>query len=283
MEVKRKWHIITSNKKRKGALSKVGITLVLALLALVAGLSEVAQAETGVEQKGTFAYLPVVSQAPERLDCNVPGSSYGTLSINGAPTPGRVAENPDINLTVRGWKPSGGYLGLVSYGPSEDRKAPQLDTLFAPRRLPRFTSGWDVYGWDWECMCPIEPARPWDLTLLGLKTTPGEVIYPPDSGYDIGGGHDALILYASPTQLTLKYTREDHVVYGYTIHIEEICVEPDLLALYRQADAAGRWALPAVRGGQPLGRAAGEEILVSVRDTGSFMDPRSHYDWWKAQ
>ena len=259
------------------------VTFALALiLLLLAGLSRAARAEPASKQADASIFLPMVRRASGQPDCNVPGSSYGTLSIASNPTPGPVSENPDFNLAVRGWRPSGGGLTLVNYGPGEDGRAPQLDTLFAPRRLPAFTGGWDVYGWDWTCMCPVEPDRPWDLTLLGLATTPGEVIYPPDSGYDIGGGNDALILYASPTQLTLKYTREDHVVWGYTIHIEEICVEPDLLALYRQADAAGRWSLPAVRGGQPLGRAAGEQIMVAVRDTGSFMDPRSHHDWWKA-
>jgi hypothetical protein len=116
-----------------------------------------------------------------------------------------------------------------------------------------------------------------------METAPYETIYTPDSGYDIGGGYDALVLYASQTQLTLNYTREDDVVRGYTIHIEEICVEPDLLALYQQANAAGRGSLPAVRGGQPLGRSPGGEIMVAIRDSGSFMDPRSHYDWWKNQ
>lgn len=279
-----KWKQAKLNDERKRNATRIVMTLALFLL-LLTGLSRAARAEPGTEEKSSSIFLPVVRQAPEPEppDCNVPGSSYGTLSIASNPTPRPVSENPDFNITVRGWRPSNGGLTLINYGPSEDGKAPQLDTLFAPRRLPAFTGGWDIYGWDWECMCPTEPNRPWDLTLLGLATTPGEVIYPPDSGYDIGGGHDALVLYASPTQLTLKYTREDHVVWGYTIHIEEICVEPDLLALYRQADAAGRWSLPAVRGGQPLGRAAGEQILVSVRDTGSFMDPRSHHDWWKVQ
>ena len=80
--------------------------------------------------------------------------------------------------------------------------------------------------------------------------------------------------------ITLKYTGEDNVVQGYTIHIENICVEPDLLALYRNWNEAGREQLPALPGGQALGRALAGEISVSVRDNGTFLDPRSRKDWW---
>ena len=88
------------------------------------------------------------------------------------------------------------------------------------------------------------------------------------------------MLYASETRLTLKYTREDNVVQGYTVHLENVCPEPSLLALYRQLNSQGRGRLPALRGGQALGRANGGEIRAAVRDSGTFMDPRSRKDWW---
>ena len=113
---------------------------------------------------------------------------------------------------------------------------------------------------------------------MGVAT--GETLYLPDSGYDIGSGYEALVLYASEERITLKYTREDNVKEGYTIHVENVCVEPSLLALYRERNEAGRGDLPALRAGQPFGRARGAEIGVAIRDTGSFMDPRSRYDWW---
>ena len=65
------------------------------------------------------------------------------------------------------------------------------------------------------------------------------------SGPPIGGGYGALVLYAEPTRLTLKYTREDNVVSGFTLHLENICDDANLLALYRQLNAAGRSQLPA--------------------------------------
>jgi hypothetical protein len=60
-------------------------------------------------------------------------------------------------------------------------------------------------------------------------------------------------------------------------------VDPNLLALYRQADAAGRASLPALRNGQPLGTASGGQVLVAIRDCGSFLDPRSRKDWWQGR
>jgi hypothetical protein len=56
-----------------------------------------------------------------------------------------------------------------------------------------------------------------------------------------------------------------------------------LLALYRQLNSAGRVELPALRPGQPFGRAAGGEIDAAIRDSGSFLDPRSRKDWWQGR
>jgi hypothetical protein len=62
-------------------------------------------------------------------------------------------------------------------------------------------------------------------------------------------------------------------------------VDPNLLALYRAQVDAGGWhvtgQLPALRHNQPLGTAFGAEIQAAIRDNGTFMDPRSHKDWWK--
>jgi hypothetical protein len=122
-----------------------------------------------------------------------------------------------------------------------------------------------------------------EVTLAGMAVTPGEAIHVPNSGYDIGDGYQVLVLYASTERITLKYTREDNVVYGYTLHVENICVEPTLLALYQSWNDAGRGHLPALRAGQAFGRARSDEIQVAIRDTGAFMDPRSCKDWWQGR
>lgn len=46
-------------------------------------------------------------------------------------------------------------------------------------------------------------------------------------------------------------------------------------SLYPPTDAAGRTELPALVGNQPIGRARTDSFLMTLRDTGAFMDPRS--------
>ena len=225
------------------------------------------------------AYLPLVSRSET---CQPTGEIYGMLPpIN--PYDGNVETHPDMNLAVRGYEPTEAYLGLVDYAGAIDPNAPQFPSLFDDNRTAIFSHGYKVYSWDWTCNCRGGLIQKWAVTLLGLATTPGEIIHLPVSGYNIGGGYGAMVLYAGPTRLTLKYTREDDVVAGYTIHLENICTDPNLLALYRQLNAAGRSELPALFPGQPLGRAPGNEIDIAVRDAGSLLDPRSRKDWWQGR
>jgi hypothetical protein len=211
----------------------------------------------------------------------IPGASYGTLSVNPPPTDRPAEEHPDLNLAIRCYEPTTAYLGLVAYGGGTDPKAPQLAGLFSPPRLPAFSSAHRVHRWDWDCDClgPVYTSP--EVTLLGMATSPGETIHVPTSGYDIGGGYQVLVLYASTQRITLKYTREDNVVAGYTLHMENVCVDPTLLALYQWWNDAGRSRLPALRAGQAFGYARQSEIGVVIRDTGAFLDPRSQKDWWQ--
>ena len=226
------------------------------------------------------AFLPVISRQLFSACAPIPGASYDTLWIP-PPSTDRPAEvHADLNLALRGYEVTGADPGLVDYGGGEDPAAPYLPTLFSAPRVPAFSTAYQVYDWNWACNCRGDLLDTWPVTLLGMGVAPGEVIHLPDSGYDIGSGYDALVLYASEERITVKYTREDNVVRGYTIHIENICVEPSLLALYRAMNDAGRGYLPALRGGQPLGRAWSSEIRVATRDNGAFMDPRSRKDWW---
>lgn len=223
-------------------------------------------------------YLPLVMK---EISCAVPNASYDQIPIPSAPTNIPAAQHPDINLSLRGFEPTNVALSLVNYGGDTDSLAPQLDTLFATPRLPAFSNAYKVYLWDWGCGCPGEINNSWPTTLLGLQTAPGETIHVPDSGYDIGGNHDVMVLHASENRITLKYTREDNIVSGYTVYIEDVCVDPQLLNLYNSLNAAGRGQLPALAGHQALGRALGSEIKVAVRDAGSLLDPRSRKDWWQ--
>ena len=228
-----------------------------------------------------YVYLPLVARAES---CQpIPGEAYSTLSVNGPPTNRPAEEHADLNLSLRGYEPTIAYQGLVNYNGGGDPGAPQLPGLFADQRTGTFSGVYRVYDWNWACNCRGSLLTTWDVTLAGLAVTPGETIHVPDSGYDIGAGYRALVLYASQERITLKYTREDNVVSGYTVHLENVCVEPGLLALYQFWNGNGRGHLPALRAGQALGRARGDQIGVAVRDAGTFMDPRSRKDWWRGR
>lgn len=227
-------------------------------------------------------HLPVIIHGAEDVCAPIPGASFKVISVN-PPVTDRPAEaHGDLNLALRGYVATSAYLGLVSYGGASDANAPQLAGLFADRRTPTFASVHKVHDWDWSCNCRGAAIASPEVTLARLATTSGEIISLPPSGYAIGSGYQALVLYASSERLTLTYTRNDNIVHGYALHLEDLCVEPSLLALYQASNAAGRASLPALKGGQALGRARGDAIGVAIRDNGTFLDPRSRKDWWQA-
>lgn len=217
------------------------------------------------------------------------GAFYGTVTVltPASPTDPPAANHPDKNLALRGYITTTAYLGLVNlYGGVPDPAAPQLAGLFADNRVPTISHVYQVYDWDWSCNCRGAPLNSYEVTLAGMSTKPGETILVPGSGYDIGrlpSGYAVMVLYAGSNRLTLKYTRDDDVIHGYTIHLEGIGIDPDLQALYDATNAAGRVRLPALYTGQGLGHALGNEIKVAIRDTGTFLDPRSHLDWWQGR
>lgn len=213
-------------------------------------------------------------------------NSYTTLPING---PLRDPDqppllDPDLNLFIRGYTPANGLLSLIEINGPTDADAPQLAYLFRPVRVPTFVALHQVYAWDWGCRiggCKGAPIALPEATLLEMATTPTEAIFPPHRNATIGGEYIALVHYAEETRMTFTYTREDTPAFGYVVHLESFCVDPNLLALYEEMNLAGRANLPALRRTDSIGSAKGEKILVAVRDTGSFMDPRSAKDWWQ--
>ncbi len=255
---------------------------------------------------GTFTYtdsvfLPLVLNgyppAPPAPVCPITSTRrYGLI-----PVPGNPADHPDylhgdLNLSLRGWEPvTGVSLGLVNYNGAGDSNAPNLKGIFADGRVPVFTAAYQVYNWDWGCGadgCRGNLLNTWNTTLLGMQATPGEALRIPNRAPDIyQGNYRALVLYAEENRLTLVYVEEDTVANGYAVHFEDVCVDPNLLALYRSRVDANGWRidngsdphyqLPALNNGQTLGTAGGSEIKVAIRDRGAFMDPRSQKDWWR--
>ncbi|MEW5988319.1 MAG: hypothetical protein AB1791_16945 [Chloroflexota bacterium] len=287
------YSIYQSNRLRpvaRPSLVARPLRFLLFWLVLVGGLAtrpELAagQARPAAERsdgQGAAVYLPIVRTAGDNCQ-PIPGANYGILNVIPPPADRPAAAHGDLNLALRGYDPTNAYLGLVDYAGMIDPNAPQLPGLFLDNRTGVFVAAYQVHHWDWGCNCRGPVITYPDVTLAGLAVAPGETIHVPPSGYEIGGGYEVLVLYAEPERITLKYTAEDNVVWGYTLHVEDVCVDPNLLSLYEQWNEAGRDYLPALTAGQAFGRAQGDEIGVAIRDTGAFMDPRSRKDWWQGR
>ena len=210
---------------------------------------------------------------------------YASLRVEGDPTDRPAETHPDLNLAMRGYAATGGHLGLVNYNGDTDPQAPQLDGMFVPPRLPAFQGLFQVYDWDWTCNppdgCRSAQISDYPVTLLEMVTAPGEAVSIPRRNPQIDpAGHRALVLYAAERRLTITYTRRDSAAVGYLIHLEDFDVNPGLVSLYRQLDAAGRAHLPALRNDEIVGIADGATVKIATRDTGRFLDPRTCKDWW---
>ncbi|MBI5877856.1 MAG: hypothetical protein HZB53_09410 [Chloroflexi bacterium] len=240
---------------------------------------------TGAITMDKFVYLPLIYQSTAACQA-IPAETYGTLPAGVVLPLHRPAEvDADINLGWRGYAQyANAQLVFRAIGGDTDPNAPQFPSLFADNRVPTLTSGYQIYDWDWGCNCRqgLHTTNP-SITVLGMGSAANEIISVPSSGYNIGNGYGVLILYADTTRITLKYTAEDSVIAGYTLHVENVCTEPRLLQLYRDMNAAGRGQLPALRGGQGFGRAIGQAIIVGIQDNGTWMDPRSCKDWWQGR
>ncbi len=229
----------------------------------------------------SHVYLPPITKT--EVCQPILGERFGLLLVNPPPIDRPAEAHADLNLALRGHQPVTAHVGPVDYSGGADPNAPRLAGLFWDSRFPAFSSVYQVHDWNSGCNCRGPLIAYPAVTLAGLTVTPGETIHVPDSGYTIGNGYEVLVLHASPDRITLKYSRDDNVVNGYTLHLEDICVEPSLLALYQTWNSSGRGQLPALRPGQAFGRARGDEIGLAIRDNGTFMDPRSPKDWWQGR
>lgn len=229
---------------------------------------------------------PTPTATPTKTAIPPTGSTYNAIPVSPYSAPDRVdSQHADLNLDLRGYALTYSYLGLVDYNGHTDTDTPRLATMLNPARRPAFTQVYQVYDWNWAS--PPDPGTRsgpltiWPVTLLTLQVPEGELVYMPSRGPDIyQGRYHGMVLYATNNQITIAYTRDGTVANGYTVHITNIWVDPALVALYQQSNAAGRRDLPGLSNGQPIGRALAGGISVAIRDHGTFMDPRSRKDWW---
>ncbi len=253
---------------------------------LLARLAEPLDAQSGGTLPAPATFLPIVlnngpiQRPPVEYDA-VTVDNSGACRADGRP----AAIHGDLNLALRGYEVAAAPLDLVDYNGATDADAPQLPGLFADGRRPAFAAAYQVYDWDWGCGsdgCRGPLLSTWPATLLALAGEPGETVTIPRRGPRIDGdGHKALVLYAEATRITLAYTRHDSAACGYVIHLEDLAVEPSLVAFYNELNAAGRSRLPGLDNDEPLGTLISAPIKVAVRDTGQFMDPRARKDWWQ--
>jgi hypothetical protein len=208
-------------------------------------------------------------------------TDYTLVPTVGAPSDRPAATHPDLNVKIRGYTPTGGTLGLVDVGGPTDTMAPRLYTLLVDSGTPTFVSNWQVAGWDWSAMKSTGPIADPPVTMTAWATTPGQPVRLPRSDYRIAPGMGARVLFVDDDSATLKYTGEDDVVSGYTIHVLDLCIEPKLRETYDTANAAGRTSLPPLAPLQAFAKARGDSVRVVIRDTGSFMDPRVRKDWYQ--
>ena len=245
-----------------------------------------------------FAYLPLVLGG--QYTCPVTSSNhydYGIAFQYDTDNPVRPAYlHADKNLALRGYTPTDPPLReLVNYGSGDPIQPPQFATLFDPPRVPALVNFYRVHDWYWA-PSPApgtrgDPLTNYPVTALELRTTPGEILSVPESGYNIGGGMEILVLFADEDSIALRYTRDDSSAPGgYTVHVDNICTDPNLLALYNLLDDPDgpryqfpnpSYNLPSLPAGHPFGTARGEGIGVAIVDTGGFMDPRSCNEWWQ--
>lgn len=227
----------------------------------------------------TFSIVPTSSPLipyPESSN-----NSYDTIEPISAPTDRPAATHPDINLMIRGYVETTGSTVLTNPQGDTDLKAPQFTSLLTNNQYPPITHLYKVYDWNWTTNTKGSLINDPTVSMFGIKATPGEALHVLKSGYDIGGGYQVMVLYATRDAITMKYTREDNVVKGYTVHVQDIWVDPNLVSLYNQMNASGRGSLPTLRGGQVFGIASSNVVKIAMRDTGTFMDIRSKKDWWR--
>lgn len=260
-----------------GAAGSASVSAAAAADAAAAGENEAAAdqpADQPAEQPAIEAACPESS-----------GANFTTVPVTGGGISYPDGEHADLNLALRGYSPVDAVPALFDKDGPVDDDPPQLAGIFADFRAPAFGQAYRVNDWDWNCGgtgCRLGPLDHVAATLVTLAAGAGEALGIPHRRAQIyGGGYKALVLYAEPTRVTLGYTRDDSVANGYTVHLEGICVDPNLVALYRSSNAAGRGFLPALREDEVLGTAANSAVLVAVRDRGVFFDPRSRLDWWQ--
>ena len=227
--------------------------------------------------------IPTLTPTPKSIACpKISTQSYQNVQTNSDYTLNGPAEtHPEINLRLRGYVEVNEKAGLVHYGGDTDPLALKINSIFSDGRKPTIIKTYQVHAWDYVNNKPSSATEnAWPVSLIGLSATPGEPLVVPPSGRNISGSLELMVLYADENRVTFTNSLGDNWTDGYIFHVEDICTDPNLISAYQNANASGRGSLPALSHGQVFGTAKNNEVKVAIRDSGTFMDPRSDKDWW---
>jgi hypothetical protein len=200
---------------------------------------------------------------------------YTLIPIEGGRESRPADEHGDLNLKLRDPQPADYPAELIDIpGSGIDPNAPKLSSVFKPD----FVGTYAIHDWDWNCNCKGALIQDGKSVLVGIRTTPGQPIFIPKTDRDIyEGKYYAVVLYASEDQLTIQYARRGNVAEGYTIHLLGLQTDPNLVKLFQESKGD---QLPGLTLDTPVG-IAGDQVIVAIRDNGTFFDARSRQDWWE--
>lgn len=277
-------------------MTKSFVILIISLLILVGTI-----AQTNAEPQGVLApraYLPLVVAAEKCAASSANSYTSGIAFQFDTDNPVRSAANhADKNIELRGYianTDSNLQRELIDYGSGDPTQPPQLATLFSPYQVPPLAQFYRVHNWNWATSpSPGTQSTPIDnpaVTAVSFTLPTGTSLHAPISGYDIGGGMEVIVIFADEDTVTLHYTREDSAANGYTVHIDQICTDPNLLSLYNTLDSpdgprydypSANYNLPTLPAAQAFGTTSSKDMVVAISDTGAFQDPRSCNEWWQ--
>ena len=214
---------------------------------------------------------PAVQTRPQAAPQS--NNEYKLIPIEGNRESTPTDQHGDLNLALRKPHPTDDEKRLIDYTGKADDDTPNLQRVLDPNSI---ITTYKVHQWDWDCKCPKETTE--DGILVGIKTTPGQSLFIPHRNAKLfQGEYQAVLLYASENSLTFVYERKGTVATGYTVHYHGLQVDPNLLQIFRQSSGN---ELPGLTLDTPVGIAT-EQLIVGVRDKGTFMDTRSRKDWWR--
>ena len=279
-------------------MTKLLVTSIITLLALAGAITHTtadSQAELA-----SRAYLPLVIASDSYACPTTSPHSYasGPAFQFDTDNPVRPAYNhADKNIELRGYVLNTDpniQRELVDYGSNDPTQPPQFATLFNPYQVPPLSGFYYVGQWIWapspDPGTQGPPNTQYPATALSFALPPGIPLHTPSSGYNIGGGMEVIILFADTDTIALHYSREDSAAVGYTIHIDNICTDPNLLSLYNSLDnpngprydyPSAVYNLPTLPAGQIFGTTSSGQMVLATADGGAFQDPRSCNDWWQ--